>query len=177
MKTLAAVAALLVAVVVSAPAAAASLEGVSALGLSSFDARLIKPLALPKKPKGTYVRVSGLLSLNGSGTFIGRPPTWANVNVGGWLTVDDGVGRYRSASTYVSGWVNVYVSAAGAGIFTTVNATIPVQLWTADGKLAGSGTVYGTIPLSGSAMNGWISLGGSSFVSGDVFVEDGKARR
>lgn len=174
----------------AAPLAAATLESASALGRADFQAAALLPLkALPpaaapqlsprevmpapaqaQGPKARWTHVAGYLTLSGSAVVPGRPPTMANVYLTGWLTVSDASGRVSSQSMFVGDWAYVYVTGPG-GVFYWANPRINVTLYE-DGRVVGSGEVTGTIPVSGSAWDGGLSLSGSGQVSGDVWLQE-----
>lgn len=124
--------------------------------------------ASPRTSQSRYIRLSGYLSLQGSG-HIPQGSNGAFITVSGSTQLQDDRGRYLAGvvhfsdssyyhvnGNYVSGWARPY-------------AQISVY---DNGRFLGSVRVDGTISVSGWNNGGWLNLSGSGQVSGSGYIQE-----
>ncbi len=121
---------------------------------------------------GRYVQVSGYVTLNGSGFLngTGTGASYTSVTLNGWASFRDSSGQVTSNNSYISVpasmWIypNQYVSQT---VWPNVYAQFSYK-----GKPAGSTSMSGSIMVSGWPSGNYVSLNGSGYLSGSIYVED-----
>ena len=170
----------------AAPAfAAPSLESAQAAAMKSFampplklsfqkgakvkDAVPGKAVAAAKQAKSSsYVRVSGRIYFNGSG-YVSHTPGYISLHMNGSANICDSTGQVCSGYTTVTTWANVFVN--GNYVSDWLRPNVSVSFYKG-GRYVGSGTVTGSIPVSGFVNGNWVHLNGSGYLDGNIVVNE-----
>ena len=119
---------------------------------------------------GRYVQVSGYVTLNGSGFLYGTGASYTSVTLNGWASFRDSSGQVTSNSSYIS---------VPASMWITPNQYVSQTVWpnvyaqfSYKGKPAGSTSMSGSIMVSGWPSGNYVSLNGSGYLNGSIYVED-----
>ncbi|OGS14121.1 MAG: hypothetical protein A2234_03650 [Elusimicrobia bacterium RIFOXYA2_FULL_58_8] len=127
-------------------------------------------VSAPEKTRaGHYARVSGYVTLNGSG-FMPQGGGFTSVTLTGWATFRDSSGRITSSNAYVNVNASMWVKP-NQSIFQSVYPTVYAQ-FNNNGKPAGSAALTGSISLSGWPTGSFFSVNGSGYLSGTIYVTD-----
>jgi hypothetical protein len=121
---------------------------------------------------GRYVQVSGYVNLNGTGWLnaSGTGPSYTSVTLTGWATFRDSAGEVTSNNVYINVPASLWITP-NQYVFQTVYPNVYAQ-FTYKGKPAGSANMSGSISVSGWPSGSMVSLSGSGYLSGSVYVED-----
>ena len=146
-----------------------SIAVTAAGNIKTDKAEPIKPVKASPQKTGSYIRVSGSVSLSGS-SFVPQGGGYTSVNMTGWASFRDLTGRITSNSTCVNVMASVWIHP-NQYVSQTVRPDIYVQFYR-DGKNIGSANLSGSINVSGWPSGSYISMNGGGDLSGDVYVED-----
>lgn len=119
---------------------------------------------------GRYVQVSGYVSLNGSGWVPGTNGGYTSVTLTGWANFRDSSGRITSNNSYINTHASMWIYP-NQYVFQTVWPNIYTQFYR-NGKAVGSTSMTGSISVSGWPSSNYVSLSGSGYLSGSIYVED-----
>lgn len=167
--------------VLSASAAAAAGEAEFGRGLAVLRAEIAAGapgLALPepglkavivREGAREYVRVSGHVSLSGS-AWMPQDGGYASFNFSGYATVRDSSGRVTSNSVRISSHEGIWLRP-GQYVHHGVRPNVSVSLYK-DGRYAGSTHVSGYISVSGWPSSNYVTLSGSGYVEGGLYLAD-----
>lgn len=122
-----------------------------------------------KARTGSYVRVSGHVSLSGN-TWINGSGGFNSVTLTGWATFRDATGRITSNNAHISTLASMWIYP-NQHVFQTVRPSVYVQLYR-DGKPVGSANMSGSISVSGWPSSNYVTLNGSGYLEGSLYVED-----
>lgn len=131
---------------------------------------------IPEAPKpakartGSYVQLSGYVSLSGSGWLHGDNGGFTSVTLSGWGTFRDSSGRITSNNTHISATASFWVRP-NQSVFETVRPNVYVTFYR-DGKIVGSTSMTGSISVNGWPSSSYFSLSGSGYLNGSMYVED-----
>jgi len=131
---------------------------------------------IPEAPKpakaktGSYVQLSGYVSLSGSGWIHGDNGGFTSVTLTGWGNFRDSSGRITSNSTYINATASFWVRP-NQSIFETVRPSVYVTFYR-DGKMVGSTNMTGSISVNGWPSSSHFTLNGSGYLNGSMYVED-----
>ena len=129
------------------------------------------PEAKPAKAKaGRYVQVSGYVSLNGNGWVPGTTGGYTSVTLTGWANFKDSSGQVASNNSYINTYASMW-SYPNQHVFQTVWPNIYTTFYR-NGKLVGSTNMTGSISVSGWPSSNYVTLSGSGYLSGSIYVED-----
>jgi hypothetical protein len=149
-----------------AAAVRAALSGIKPLTILSIK-QADKPEAKVAGQK--LIRLSGYLTLNGSGYSSGHSP-FATVTVNGWTTLRDQDGRTLNGQIHFTD-TNTYHASGGGHVSGTAYPRAYVSIYR-NGKYVGSVTVSGTIYVSGWKNGDWVNLSGSGYVDGSGYITE-----
>ncbi|KAF0127217.1 MAG: hypothetical protein FD189_430 [Elusimicrobia bacterium] len=116
-----------------------------------------------------YVRVSGYVSLSGS-AWMQQDGGYTSFNFSGYTTVRDSSGRVTSNSVRVSSYEGLWLRP-GQYIHHSVRPNMSVSLYK-DGKYVGSTTVSGYISVSGWPSSNYVTLNGSGYLEGSLYITE-----
>lgn len=116
-----------------------------------------------------YVRVSGYVSLSGS-AFMPQDGGYASFSFSGYTTVRDSSGRVTSNSVRISSYEGIWLRP-GQYVHHSVRPNVSVTLYK-DGQYAGSTYVSGYISVSGWPSSSYVTLNGSGYVEGSLYITD-----
>lgn len=122
---------------------------------------------------GHYAQVSGYVTLNGNGWLNAAPnsgPSFTSVTLTGWGTFRDSTGDVTSSNVYINVPVSLWITQ-NQYVSQTVFPNVYAQ-FTYKGKPAGSASMTGSVNISGWPSGSMVSLSGSGYLSGSVYVED-----
>ncbi|MFA6028902.1 MAG: hypothetical protein WC969_03505 [Elusimicrobiota bacterium] len=139
-------------------------ESIRSAGTSGFAVAEVSPQ--PALKTSRHVRVSGTLSLNGSGYV--PQSNYANVSVSGSVDAR-GEGGYATGYTTVTQTLSFFVNGNFVTQWVNVNAYVSVYK---DGRFVGSTYLNGSVLLTGWKNGDWLHLNGSGAVAGDLFVQE-----
>ena len=131
---------------------------------------------IPEAPKpakaktGSYVQLSGYVSLSGSGWIHGDNGGFTSVTLTGWGNFRDSSGRITSNSTHISATASFWVRP-NQSVFETVRPNVYVTFYR-DGRMVGSTSMTGSISVNGWPSSSYFSLSGSGYLNGSMYVED-----
>ncbi len=127
--------------------------------------------AKPVKARtGSYVQVSGYVNLNGNGFLPGTTGGYTTVTLSGWATFRDSSGKVTSNNAYINVPASMWIYP-NQYVFQTVWPNVYVQFYQ-DGKPVGSTSMSGSISVSGFPSSNFVSLSGSGYLNGSIYVED-----
>lgn len=133
---------------------------------------------IPEAPKpararaGRYVQVSGYVNLNGNGFVPGTTGGYTSVTLTGWANFRDSSGQVTSNNSYINTYASMWIYP-NQHVFQTVWPNIYVQFYR-NGKPVGSTSMTGSISVSGWPSSNYVTLTGSGYLSGSIYVEDEK---
>lgn len=127
-----------------------------------------KPITHLKAASTRYVRISGQVSLSGTG-YAPKGSNFVSVNLTGWTDIQDFSGRIRSGMSSVSYMGHFFIN--GNMVSDWVRPSLYVSLYR-DSRYLGSARVDGSIHVSGYVSNGLVRVSGSGTLSGDIMVQD-----
>ncbi|MDT8287610.1 MAG: hypothetical protein RQ748_10900 [Elusimicrobiales bacterium] len=116
-----------------------------------------------------YVHVRGYVSLSGS-AWMPKDGGYTSFNFSGYTTVRDSSGRVTSNSVRVSSYEGIWLRP-GQYVNHSVRPNVSVSLYK-DGKYAGSTTVSGYISVSGWPSSNYVTLNGSGYVEGSLYITE-----
>lgn len=129
------------------------------------------PEAKPGKARtGSYVQVSGYVSLTGNGFVPGTTGGYTSVTLSGWATFRDSSGKVSSNNAYISVPASMWIYP-NQYVFETVWPNVYAQFYR-DGKFVGSANMSGNIQVSGFPSSSFVYLNGSGYLNGSLYVED-----
>ncbi|MBI4350453.1 MAG: hypothetical protein HY550_03345 [Elusimicrobia bacterium] len=129
------------------------------------------PEARPARAKaGRYVQVSGYVNLNGSGWVPGANGGYTSVNLSGWANFRDSSGQVTSNNSYINTHASMWIYP-NQHVFQTVWPNIYTTFYR-NGKPVGSTSMTGSVSVSGWPSSNFVSLSGSGYLSGSIYVED-----
>ncbi|HAH32769.1 MAG TPA: hypothetical protein DCL44_10695 [Elusimicrobia bacterium] len=118
---------------------------------------------------GQYVQVSGYVNLNGNG-WMPSNGGYTSVNLTGWGSFQDSTGKVTSNQAYITESASMWLYP-NQYAYQTVYPNVYVQFYK-DGKPVGSTYLRGSISVSGWPSSSFVSLSGSGYLSGSIYVED-----
>ena len=128
------------------------------------------PEAKPARAKaGRYVQVSGYVSLSGNG-FISGTGGYTSVPLSGWASFRDSSGEVTSNNSYINEYASMWIYP-NQYVMQSVRPNVYAQ-FSYKGKPAGSTYMTGSITVSGWPSGSFVSLNGSGYLSGSIYVED-----
>lgn len=119
---------------------------------------------------GRYVQVSGYVNLTGNGFVPGPNGGYASVPLSGWASFRDSSGQVTSGNSYINVYASMWIYP-NQYVFQTVWPNVYAQ-FTYKGKPAGSASMSGSVQVSGWPSGNFVSLNGSGYLNGSVYVED-----
>ncbi len=129
------------------------------------------PLSKPARAKaGRYVQVSGYVHLNGNGWVPGTTGGFTSVNLTGWATFRDSSGQITSNNSYINTHASMWIYP-NQHVFQTVWPNVYAS-FTRNGKPVGSTSMTGSISVTGWPSSNFVSLSGSGYLNGSIYVED-----
>lgn len=129
-----------------------------------------RPAPAAAAPKtGRYVQVSGYVSLNGNG-WINGAGGFTSVALSGWANFRDAAGQVTSNNTYVTTHASMWIYP-NQHVFQTVWPNVYVQFYRG-GKPVGGANMTGSVSVSGWPTSSFVSLSGSGYLNGSLYVED-----
>lgn len=129
------------------------------------------PLSKPARAKaGRYVQVSGYVNLNGNGWVPGTTGGYTSVTLTGWANFKDSSGQVASNNSYINTYASMWIYP-NQHVFQTVWPNIYTTFYR-NGKLVGSTNMTGSISVSGWPSSNYVTLSGSGYLSGSIYVED-----
>lgn len=129
------------------------------------------PLSKPARAKaGRYVQVSGYVNLNGNGWVPGTTGGYTSVTLTGWASFRDTSGQITSNNSYINTYASMWIYP-NQHVFQTVWPNIYTQFYR-NGKPVGSANMTGSISVSGWPSSNYVTLTGSGYLSGSIYVED-----
>ena len=150
--------------VTSAPEVPAKQHGGSAFGGKVPEAKKARAKA------GRYVQVSGYVNLNGNGWVPGTTGGYTSVTLTGWANFKDSSGQVTSNNSYINTYASMWIYP-NQHVFQTVWPNIHTTFYR-NGKLVGSTNMTGSISVSGWPSSNYVTLSGSGYLSGSIYVED-----
>lgn len=142
---------------ISAPAAAAEIKAPEA--------------AKPAKARaGRYFQVSGYVNLTGSGFLYGTNASYTSVTLTGWANFRDSSGQVTSNNSYINVPASMWITP-NQYVMQTVWPNVYTQFYY-NGKPAGSASMSGSVSVSGFPGGNYVSLNGSGYLSGSIYVAD-----
>ncbi|MCX5785978.1 MAG: hypothetical protein NTX59_09845 [Elusimicrobia bacterium] len=138
----------------------------AAQNVKSDTAPAIKPA---KSRTGQYFQVSGYVNLNGNG-WMPQGGGFTSVSLSGWASFQDSTGKVTSNQTYITTQASMWIYP-NQYVFQTVWPNVYVQFYK-DGKPVGSANMSGSISVSGWPSSNFVSLSGSGYLNGSIYVED-----
>lgn len=172
---------ILVLAVLAVPAAMAAGEAEFGKGLAVLKAEVAAgapDLKLPEPEfkavivrEGTreYVRVTGYVNLSAS-AWMPQDGGYTSFNFSGYTTVRDSSGRVTSNSVRISSYEGIWLRP-GQYISHSFRPSVSVSLYR-DGSYVGSTTVSGYISVSGWPSSNYVTLNGSGYVEGSIYITD-----
>jgi len=151
---------------------AAELSFTDQLGLIPAAAVVAKtPEIAPAPAKaGRYVQVSGYVTLNGNGFVSGPNGGFTSMTLKGWASFRDSTGQITSNSSYINVPASTWVHP-NQSVFQTVWPNVNATFYR-NGKVVGSTNMTGSVSVSGWPSASFVTLSGSGYLSGSVYVED-----
>ncbi|OIN99715.1 MAG: hypothetical protein COX65_07805 [Elusimicrobia bacterium CG_4_10_14_0_2_um_filter_56_8] len=129
------------------------------------------PAAKPVRAKaGHYVQVSGYVNLNGNGWVPGTTGGFTSVTLTGWANFRDSSGKVTSNNSYLNVNASMWIYP-NQHVYQTVWPNVYVQFYR-NGKPVGSTNMSGSISVSGWPSSNFVSLSGSGYMNGSIYVED-----
>lgn len=129
------------------------------------------PEAKPVRAKaGRYVQVSGYVNLNGNGWLPGAAGGYTSVTLTGWANFRDSSGKVTSNNSYINTYASMWIYP-NQYVFQTVWPNIYTTFYR-NGKPIGSTNMTGSISVSGWPSSNYVTLSGSGYLSGSIYVED-----
>ncbi len=119
---------------------------------------------------GRYVQVSGYVNLNGNGWVPGTTGGYTSVNLSGWANFRDSSGQVTSNNSHISTYASMWIYP-NQHVFQTVWPNIYTTFYR-NGKMVGSTNMTGSISVSGWPSSNYVTLSGSGYLSGSIYVED-----
>ena len=119
---------------------------------------------------GRYVQVSGYVNLTGNGFLSGPTGGYTSVPLSGWASFRDSSGEVTSNNSYINVPASMWIYP-NQYVFQTVWPNIYAQFYY-KGKPVGSANMTGSISVSGWPSGNFVSLNGSGYLSGSIYVED-----
>jgi hypothetical protein len=95
---------------------------------------------------------------------------FTSVSLSGWATFQDSSGKVTSNQTYITVPASMWIYP-NQYVFQTVWPNVYVQFYK-DGKPVGSTYMNGSISVSGWPSSNFVSLSGSGYLNGSIYVED-----
>jgi len=126
------------------------------------------PVLTAQAAPASYVRVSGQISLSGSG-YVPNGSGFVTISLSGSTNLQDASGRIRSGYTHVSTYASLFVSGPYASTWVRPDAYVSFYK---DGRYVGSARVDGNVLASGWVNGGWLTLTGSGTLNGDLVVQE-----
>ena len=151
---------------------AAELSFTDQLNLLPAAAAEVKvPEALPVRAKtGRYVQVSGYVNLNGNGFISGPTGGYTYITLSGWANFRDSSGEVTSNNSYINVPASMWIYP-NQYVFQTVWPNVYAQFYY-KGKPVGSTSMSGSISVNGWPSANYVSLSGSGYLNGSIYVED-----
>ncbi|OGR43725.1 MAG: hypothetical protein A2X35_08680 [Elusimicrobia bacterium GWA2_61_42] len=153
---------------------------VSAAELSFTDQLNLLPAAaaevtIPMAPaaparSSSYVQVNGYVTLSGMGWVPGTTGGFTSVTLTGWATFRDSSGRITSNNAYISVPVSMWIYP-NQSVFQTVWPNVYATFYR-NGRIVGSTSMSGSVSVNGWPNSSTVSLNGSGYLSGSIYVED-----
>ena len=134
------------------------------------------PAPVPARVKartGHYAQVSGYVTLNGNG-WMPQNGGYTSVTLSGWASFRDSSGQITSNNTYINTHVSMWLYP-NQHVFQTVWPNIYAQ-FPQNGKPVGSANMSGSISVTGWPSSNFVSLSGSGYLSGSIYIEDAQKR-
>jgi hypothetical protein len=122
-----------------------------------------------REGKREYVRVSGHVNLSGTG-WMPKDGGYTSINFSGYTTVRDSSGRVTSNSVRVSVYEGVWLRP-NQYVHHSLRPNVSVSLYK-DGKYVGSTYVSGYISVSGWPSSSYVSLNGSGYLEGSLYITE-----
>lgn len=119
---------------------------------------------------GRYVQVSGYVNLTGNGFISGPTGGYTSVPLSGWASFRDSSGEVTSNNSYINTYASMWIYP-NQYVMQTVWPNIYAQ-FSYKGKPVGSANMTGSISVSGFPSGNFVSLNGSGYLSGSIYVED-----
>jgi hypothetical protein len=139
--------------------------------LPAVTAEVAVPVAVPMRAKaGRYVQVSGYVNLNGNGFLSGPNGGYTYVTLTGWASFRDSSGQVTSNSAYISVPASMWIYP-NQYVFQTVWSNVYAQ-FSYKGKPVGSANMSGSISVNGWPSANFVSLTGTGYLNGSIYVED-----
>lgn len=154
-------------------AAEFQLNGASLVNQVVVSAPEVKIPEAPKPARaktGSYVQLSGYVSLSGTGWLHGDNGGFTSVTLSGWGTFRDSSGKISSNNTHISVNASFWVRP-NQSLFETVRPSVYVTFYR-DGRMVGSTNMTGSISVNGWPGSSYFSLSGSGYLNGSMYVED-----
>ncbi|MBI4051875.1 MAG: hypothetical protein HY400_05155 [Elusimicrobia bacterium] len=126
----------------------------------------------PKTSGSKLIHLTGYTFVSGD-AFVRRDDFYAMITVSGWARLQDQEGRTWDGWVRVSDTGFYYV---GSGYVSGIARPYAYVSLYQDGKYLGTTSIEGSIYVSGFNTGGRVSLSGSGYVSGDLYVESGSQK-
>ena len=145
----------------------------AAENISADKVEIVPAKAKSETKTGRYVQVSGYVNLNGSG-FIPPNGGYTSVNLTGWADFRDSTGKVTSNNSYINVMTSMWIHP-NQYVFQTVWPNVYVQFYQ-DGRYVGSTNMSGSISVNGFPSSNYVSLRGSGYMNGSIYVQDAPAK-
>jgi len=119
---------------------------------------------------GRYFQVSGNVSLTGNGFLYGTTASYTSITLTGWANFRDSSGQVTSNNSYINVPASMWITP-NQYVMQTVWPNIYTQFYY-KGKPVGSASMSGSVSVSGFPSGSYVSLNGSGYLSGSIFVAD-----
>ena len=116
-----------------------------------------------KAKTGRYVQVSGYVNLNGRGYVQAPNGGFTMISLTGWAS-------FRDSSGYINESASMWIYP-NQHVFQTVRPNVYAQFYR-NGKPLGAVYMTGSVSVSGWPSGNYVSLNGSGYLTGSIYVED-----
>ncbi|MDO8806517.1 MAG: hypothetical protein Q7R35_19060 [Elusimicrobiota bacterium] len=127
--------------------------------------------AKPAKVRaGRYFQVSGNVYLTGTGFLSGTTANYTSITLSGWANFRDSSGQVTSNNSYINVYSSMWITP-NQYVMQTVWPNVYTQFYY-KGKPVGSASMSGSVSVSGFPSGNYVSLNGSGYLSGSIYVAD-----
>ena len=145
----------------------------AAENISADKVEIVPAKAKSETKTGRYVQVSGYVNLNGN-AFMPQNGGYTSVNLTGWADFRDNTGKVTSNNSYINVMTSMWIYP-NQYVFQTVWPNVYVQFYEA-GRYVGSTNMSGSISVNGWPSSNYVSLRGSGYLNGSIYVQDAPAK-
>ena len=145
-----------------------AITATAAENIAADKTEIQKPAKAETKT-GSYVQVSGYVNLTGN-AWMPQNGGYTSVTLTGWANFRDNTGKVTSNNSHINVMASMWIYP-NQHVFQTVWPNVYVQFYQ-DGKYVGSTNMTGSISVNGFPSSNFVSLNGSGYMNGSIYVEN-----